>query len=128
MSTVAENRSGLYDSRRSTGDTPLDGVRRALAALTAPKLHALRAVALEPTAVAPRLMLWLEHAIAWELDRRVGCGYDLHGPVEAIDPNAVSSSMLALAALSRRFSCEHPEVQRLFSAVSASLDLGYVLH
>ncbi|MEP7206933.1 MAG: hypothetical protein ABI920_08340 [Casimicrobiaceae bacterium] len=93
-----------------------------------PQLRALRAVALEPTAVAPGLMLWLEHAIAWELDRRASRTYDLHGPIDAIDSNALSSSILALAALSLRFGRGHPDVERLFSAVSASLDLGHVLH
>jgi hypothetical protein len=100
----------------------------ALADLPAPSLHALRCVAAEPSAIAPVLMVWIEHAAAWEIDRRAGRRYPLHQPGDAIDAAQVSPTLLALAALSRRFGAEHPQVDNFFRAISASLDTDRVVH
>ena len=125
MSIAFEDRGRGY---RASSEAPLDGVRAALAALPEPKLHALRGVALEPTAIAPGLMVWIEHATAWEIDRRSGRRYELHEPLLAIDSTQISACILALAALSRQFSRHHPEVETLFGAIVRSLDLPHSLH
>jgi hypothetical protein len=113
---------------RASSEAPLDAVRAALAALPEPKLHALRGVALEPTDIAPALMVWIEHATAWEVDRRSGRRYELHAPLLAIDSTQISACILALAALSQRFSRDHPEVATFFGAIVKSLDLPHTLH
>src|SRR5438309_3250604 len=89
------------DSAEANGR--LERVRRTLAELPEGSLHALRAMALEPTEIAPELMLWVEHAIGWEIDRRVQLDYRLHAPLDAIDSDHVTSSILMLAALPSRF-------------------------
>ncbi len=128
MSTLFEDPRHLHGCRAVRSETPLDRVRAALAALTEPKLHALQCVALEPTDIAPGLMVWIEHATAWEIDRRAGRPYVLHEPLLAVDSTRISPCILALAALSRRFSSDHPEIDTFFCAIMESLNVRHVMH
>jgi hypothetical protein len=107
---------------------PLGTVQRSLGVLSDPSLRALRGVAAEPTEIAAGLMVWIGHAAAWELDRRAGRDYPLHDPREAIDEPEVAGTLLALAALSRRFGGVYPQVDGFFRAVSGSLSASLVIH
>lgn len=127
MSTVIQDRAPAGTARPR--DVPAaDPVRTALAALAPIRLHALRAVAAAPTTIAPELMLWLEHATAWESDRRAGLHYALHAPSDLVGAAHLSASILALAALSRRFGGEDPQAALLFAAIGAALFRGVALH
>lgn len=128
MSTLYEDQPRNRDNRTLRLDRCVRSLRAALAALSEPCLHALRCVAAEPTEIAPALMVWIEHATAWEIDRRAGRRYALHDPLDAIDPAQASSAMLALAALSRCFGEQHPAVDTFFRAISASLNTVPVMH
>ncbi len=128
MTTVTARQPHLPRMPAGRSEPLLGELRRALAGLSTPKLQALRSLAFEPSPLVPALMLWIEHATAWELDRRAGRAYALHAPAEAIDTREFSPCLLALAALSRRFGPEHPDVERLFGAISQSLDLRPVVH
>ena len=127
MSTLLHDSSASRAARTLRRDNQ-QGIRAALAALSEPSLYALRCVALDPTPVAPGLMLWIEHATAWELDRRARRRYALHEPLDAIHAEQVFPGILALAALSRRFGTAHPEVDAFFRAVGASLAASRVMH
>jgi hypothetical protein len=52
---------------------------------------------------APGLLAWLEHGVGWEIDRRMGVGYQLLRPDAAIDDTDIDSSLIALAVLSACF-------------------------
>ena len=128
MTALTEEFPDVHGSRTSWNDTRLDRVRDALSALSMSNVHALRAVALEPTDIAPGLMLWIEHATGWEIDRRAQRAYVLHDPLDAIDFMQISPSILALAALSLRFGHEHQPVAAFFSATIECLNLQPVMH
>ena len=128
MTALTARFPDVHGSRANWNDMRLDRVRDVLAALPIDKVHALRNVALEPTDIASSLMLWIEHATGWEIDRRAERAYLLHDPLDAIDCMQLSTSILALAALSSRFGPEHPEVAAFFSATIACLDLQPVMH
>lgn len=103
-------------------------VQRTLAALSDAGVHALRGVAAEPNELAPALMVWIGHAAAWEIDRRAGRRYPLHDPLDAVEDAQVASTLLALAALSRRFGATYPQVDGFFRAISGSLSASLVIH
>ena len=128
MTAPMEELPAVHGSRTTYSEPHLDRVRNALAALPDRTLHALRAMALKTTDIAPGLMLWIEHAVGWEIDRRVGRVYVLHEPLDAIDFMQISPSILTLAALSSRFGGEHPEVNAFFSATMGRLNLQPAVH
>jgi hypothetical protein len=110
------------------GHARLDDVRTALAALPDAGLHSLRAMALQTSDIAQCLMLWIEHAAAWEIDRRAQHTYALHEPLEAIHSGDVTASILMLATLSSRFGPEHRDVRAFFRATMQCLNMHPILH
>jgi len=85
-------------------------------------------MALQTSDIAQCLMLWIEHAVAWEIDRRAQHTYALHEPLDAIHSADVTTSILMLAALSSRFGPEHHHVRAFFRATMQCLNMHPVLH
>jgi hypothetical protein len=61
-------------------DTDLTPVKAALADLTGTELHALIAASNGAPPIAYGLLVWIEGACDWELNRRVGHDYDRKRP------------------------------------------------
>ena len=71
----------------------------ALAGLTDAELHALIAASNGAPPVAYGLLVWIEGACDWELNRRVGHDYELLPPEAAIDPSEDKVSIEATYAI-----------------------------
>jgi hypothetical protein len=114
---------GNAPDRESAGrHARLQRVRSALATLPERNLQALRAMSLEPTEIAPGLMLWIEHATGWEIDRRARLDYALHAPLDVVGTPHVTASILMLAALSSRFIREHAATREFLRATMECLN------
>jgi hypothetical protein len=66
-------------------DTDLGAIKAALADLSDAELRALIAASDGALPVAYGLLVWVEGACDWELNRRVGRSYELVPPEAAID-------------------------------------------
>jgi hypothetical protein len=74
-------------------------IRAALAAIPEQDLYTLRATVEVAPNVVPGLLAYLDHAVAWEIDRRAGQSYALQPPMAAIPDDEVAASIDALAIL-----------------------------
>ena len=103
--------------------TDLTRVRDALEELTYIELRALKTAASEAPPVAYGLLVWIEGACDWEIDRRRGRDYDLRPPEAAIDPSEDDVSIQALYAMRDSFASSDfaPAALRFFDAIAALL-------
>jgi hypothetical protein len=81
----------------------LAAVTDALSGLTDEELHALIIASNKAPKVAYGLLVWIEGACDWELNRRVGRDYELLPPEAAIDPKAYAVSIEARYAMRASF-------------------------
>jgi hypothetical protein len=81
----------------------LTRVTDALEGLTDVDLRALMVASNEVPQVAPGLLIWIEAACDWELNRRLGRDYRLQPPVAAIDPTEDDISIRAVHAMRQSF-------------------------
>src|ERR1051326_2713839 len=84
--------SGIIAGMRSIHD-----LTAALAVISDRQLHGLQLATNHAPNVVSGLLAWLEHAVCWEIDRRIGRHYPLQGPSAAIDTPEVAGSLTALA-------------------------------
>ncbi len=93
----------------------------ALATIADRDLCGLRAaIAGSPNAV-PGLLAWLDAAVDWEINRRIGNFYQLRGPRAAIDDAETDASLLALGILAACFRNDGRSESR---AVAKFLDIA----
>ena len=83
--------------------TDLTRIEEALAGLTDIELHALIIATNEAPPVAYGLLVWIEGACDWELNRRAGHDYELLPPEAAIDPSEDAVSIEATYAMRASF-------------------------
>ena len=98
--------------------TDLAAVQDALAGLTDAELHALIAASNDVPPVAYGLLVWIEGACDWELNRRAGHDYDLQPPAAAIDPSEDPVSIDAAYVLRDSFSGSDLESACALSSMS----------
>ena len=98
-------------------DTDLTAVKGALAVLTDAELHALVAASNAAPPIAYGLLVWIEGACDWELDRRAGHDYELLPPEAAIDPSEDSVSISGAIVLRDQFAKDSPAVRAFFDAL-----------
>ena len=110
--------------------TDLTRVRDALEELTYIELRALKTAASEAPPVAYGLLVWIEGACDWEIDRRRGHDYDLLPPEAAIDPSEDDVSIKAVHAMQESFvgSGFAPATLRFFDALAVLLTGGGKKH
>ena len=94
--------------------TNLTTVSDALAELTDAELHALIAAANDVPPIAYGLLVWIEGACDWEINRRVGHDYELLPPEAAIDPSEDAVSIDAAIAMRATFAQDSTAVLALF--------------
>ena len=82
----------------------LTSMKTALADLSDAELHALIAASNAAPPIAYGLLVWIEGACDWELNRRVGHDYELLAPDAAIDPSEDKASIEATYAMRDSFS------------------------
>jgi hypothetical protein len=120
-------------------DYQLRRIAIALEAISSRGLTRLRGACERAPQFAAGLLAWIEHAAGWELDRRNGHHYRLAEPVEAIAPEEVTPSMLALISIAAAFAgavgvgaAETGAILELLDAtmamISAPTDGGGMLH
>jgi hypothetical protein len=63
------------------------------------------------------LLVWIEGACDWELNRRVGHEYELLPPEAAIDPSEDAVSIDAAIAMRATFAKDSPAVLAFFDAL-----------
>src|SRR4249920_2362074 len=80
----------------------------ALAELTDIELHALIVATNEAPPIAYGLLVWIEGACDWELNRRAGHDYELLPPEAAIDPSEDAVSIDAAIAMRDQFAQDSP--------------------
>ena len=102
-------------------DANLNAIKAALAELSDVELHALIAATNGVSPVAYGLLVWIEGASDWELNRRAGHDYDLLPPEAAIDPSEDEVSINAALAMRAAFAPDSPAVLALFDALVAVL-------
>lgn len=95
----------------------LTPVKATLADLTDAELHALIAATNGVPPVAYGLLVWIEGACDWELNRRAGHDYELLPPEAAIDPSEDAVSIDAAIAMRASFARDSPAVLALFHAL-----------
>ena len=83
--------------------TDLTPISDALAALTNAELHGLIVASNEAPPIAYGLLIWIEGACDWEINRRAGLDYDLLPPEAAIDPSEDAASIEATYSLRAAF-------------------------
>ena len=83
--------------------TNLTSVSVALAELTDIELRALIVATNKAPPIAYGLLVWIEGACDWELNRRAGQDYDLLPPEAAIDPSEDAVSIEATYAMRASF-------------------------
>jgi hypothetical protein len=103
----------------------LAAISDALAGLTDIELHALIIATNEAPPVAYGLLVWIEGACDWEINRRVGRIYDLLPP-EAIDPSEDAVSIDAIYAVRASFAASGfaPAALKFFDALVELLTGG----
>src|SRR5262245_40504198 len=99
--------------------TNLAGITDALAGLTDAELHALIIASNEAPRVAYGLLVWIERACDWKLNRRAGHNYELLPPNAAIDPSEDAVSIEATQAMRASFAAGDlaPAVLKFFDAL-----------
>ena len=99
--------------------TNLTSVSDALAELTDIELRALIVATNEAPPIAYGLLVWIEGACDWELNRRAGRDYDLLPPEAAIDPSEDAVSIEATYAMRASFAASGfaPAALKFFDAV-----------
>jgi hypothetical protein len=105
-------------------------VRAALAALHAGELQALQEAADVNVDASPGLFAWLEHIVAWELDRRAGHDYALRFPIEAVEPADMPEAIAIVQSLHDTFDAREasPQMLDLLTAVAHALRNAESLH
>ena len=83
-------------------DSPID-VTAALATIPDRDLYGLDFAIDASPSVVPGLLAWLEAAVDWEINRRMGMFYPLLGPRAAIDDTETDVSLATLAVLAACF-------------------------
>ena len=73
--------------------TDLAAMQRALAGLSDAELHALIEASNKAPHIAYGLLVWIEGAYDWELNRRAGHDYELLPAEAAIDPSEDTNSI-----------------------------------
>ena len=101
--------------------TNLTPVKDALERLTDAELHALIAATNGVPPVAYGLLVWIEGACDWELNRRTGHDYELLPPEAAIDPSEDAVSIQAAYVMRASFTQDSPAVRAFFDALVALL-------
>ena len=101
--------------------TDLTAIKAALAELTDAELHALIAATNGAPPIAYGLLVWIEGACDWELNRRAGHDYELLPPEAAIDPSEDAVSIDAAIAMRDQFAQDSPAVRAFFDALVALL-------
>jgi len=104
--------------------TDLTRVKDALEELTYIELRGLKTAASEAPPVAYGLLVWIEGACDWEIDRRRGRDYDLLPPEAAIDPSEDDVSIQAVHAMRDSFAGSDfaPAALRFFDAIATLLN------
>lgn len=99
--------------------TNLMSVSDALAELTDIELRALIIATNEAPRIAYGLLVWIEGACDWELNRRAGRDYDLLPPEAAIDPSEDTVSIEATYAMRQSFAASGfaPAALKFFDAL-----------
>ena len=87
-------------------NTHLTPIKTALADLSDAELHALIAASNDAPPVAYGLLVWIEGACDWELNRRAGHDYELLPPEAAIDSSKDAVSIDAAITLRTTFAQE----------------------
>lgn len=95
-------------------DGDLTAIKATLADLTDVELHALIAATNGVPQVAYGLLVWIEGACDWELNRRAGHDYELLPPEAAIDPSEDAVSIDAAIAMRTTFAQDSTAVIALF--------------
>jgi hypothetical protein len=98
-------------------DADLTAIKTALAGTTDTELHALIAATNTVPPVAYGLLVWIEGACDWELNRRDGHEYELLPPEAAIDPSEDAISIDAAYAMRARFAQDSPAVLAFFDTL-----------
>lgn len=103
--------------------TELTSVKDALEALTDIELRALKTAASEAPPVANGLLVWLEGACEWEINRRLGRDYDLLPPQAATDPSEADASIDAVHSMRESFASSDfaPAALKFFDVLAALL-------
>ncbi len=104
--------------------TNLAAIQAALGALSDAELHALIAASNDTPPIAYGLLVWIEGACDWELNRRRGFDYTLQPPEAAIDPSEDGVSIGATYAMRAGFAQDSPAVRALFDALVELLTGG----
>lgn len=112
------------DHRRESQRIPmaaLTSIVSALAELTDRELYALLVASNGVPKAAYALLVWIERASGWELNRRAGRHYDLLPPEGAIDPSEEAANIDAAHSLRAMFAASGsaPAVLRLFDVMVA---------
>lgn len=99
--------------------TNLMAIEEALAGLTDVELHALIVATNEAPRIAYGLLVWIERACDWELNRRAGHDYELLPPEAAIDPSEDAVSIQATYAMRASFASSDlaPATLKFFDAL-----------
>ena len=95
-------------------DGKLTAIKATLADLTDLELHALIAATNGVPQVAYGLLVWIEGACDWELNRRAGHDYELLPPEAAIDPSEDAVSIDAAIAMRTTFAQDSTAVIAMF--------------
>ena len=93
----------------------------AMGAVTDVELHALIIASNEAPPIAYGLLVWIEGACDWGINRRAGQRYDLQPPEAAIDPSEDAVSIDAAIELRTTFGEDSPAVRAFFDALVALL-------
>ena len=103
--------------------TNLTSASDALAELTDIELRALIVATNEAPPIAYGLLVWIEGACDWELNRRAGRDYDLLPPEAAIDPSEDAVSVEATYAMRASFAASGfaPAALTFFDALAELL-------
>lgn len=106
-------------------ETELRPVSDALAELAEAELQAVVVAANELVLEAAGLLLWMEHLVDWELNRRVGMTLPLQPPSAAILPEERVESVVAVTMLRDGFEegswADSAPVVALFDAIVGAL-------
>ena len=98
-------------------DTALTAIKAALADIADTELAALIAATNGVPQIAYGLLIWIESACDWELNRRAGHDYELLPPEAAIDPSEDEASISAAIAMRDQFAEDSPAVRAFFDAL-----------
>ena len=98
-------------------DTNLTAIKSALADISNTELTALIAATNGVPQIAYGLLVWIEGACDWELNRRRDFDYPLQPPEAAIDPSEDAVSISAAIVLRDQFAQDSSAVRAFFDAL-----------